>query len=75
MTVRSRSRTGSGRSRKAFTALKTAVFTPIPSASDSTATITRPGCRASDRVLWRMSCTSEVIGFLREVITEARGES
>src|SRR6185436_4116803 len=61
MTVRSRSRTGSGRRKKAFSALKMAVLTPMPSASESTATVTKPGCRASERRLCRMSWTQELI--------------
>src|SRR5439155_14919536 len=41
--------TGNSRSRTAFSRLKMAVFAPIPSASESTATAVKPGFLASIR--------------------------
>ena len=49
VTRRSGSRKGNGRSNTPLTALKIAVFTPIPSASVNTAAAVKPGFLASMR--------------------------
>ena len=49
ITSRSGSGYGSGRSRSALATLKTAAFTPMPSASDSTTDSAKPGLRARPR--------------------------
>ena len=50
--------TGSGRSRIAFSKVKIAVFAPIPSVNDSSATAVNPGLFASARMPMRTSCSS-----------------
>src|SRR5437879_13895812 len=48
--------TGKGCSRIAFTTVKLAVFAPIPSASDNTATALKPGLLRTKRRHCRKSC-------------------
>src|SRR6266849_1746384 len=55
-TTREMSLTGKGLRRMAFTTVKMVVLAPIPSASDSTATVLNPGFFVSMRPAYRMSC-------------------
>jgi hypothetical protein len=48
-TTESGSAIGSGRQRTASSAVKIALVAPMPSASDSTAVIAKPGLRRKDR--------------------------
>ena len=59
---RSGSGYGSGLSKSALTTLKTAVFAPIPIASDATTTKVRPALRLNVRRAYRMSCRKSVMG-------------
>jgi hypothetical protein len=56
-----RSRSGSGRGRSVSSALKAAVFTPRPSASERMAAVTRAGCLASRQLLDRPSWSQDAI--------------
>src|SRR5690242_1348657 len=55
---------GSGLSRSALTTLNTAVFAPIPIASDATITVVRPAVRLKVRSAYRMSCRKSVMATL-----------
>jgi hypothetical protein len=66
-------------SKSALTTLKTAVFAPIPIASDATITRVRPSVRLNVRSAYRMSCRKSVIarsmswvGFTDSTYGEAR---
>src|SRR4030095_3356768 len=56
--------TGTGRSSTALKRLKTAVFTPMPSASDTSATAVNPGVFQSIRTPYRMSCRRVIGSFV-----------
>src|SRR5262245_2552662 len=58
---RSGSGYGRGLSKSALTTLKTAVFAPIPIASDATITPVRPAVRLKVRRAYRRSCRKSVI--------------
>src|SRR5215471_7758328 len=67
---RSGSGYGRGLSRSALTTLKTAVFAPIPIASDATITTVRPAVRLNVRRAYRRSCRKSVIARLGAGINE-----
>src|SRR5262249_29168697 len=59
---RSGSGYGSGRSSRAFTTLKIAVFAPIPMASETTITAVRAGVFTRVRTAYRISVCTGAIG-------------
>ena len=74
------SRNGSERSRKPSTMLKTAVFTPIPSASVSTTAIAKPGLspaaeKQTSNPAWHLPTFERVFDYLEFLSTRNSASS